>query len=161
VIFRHESELEHRLLSSLTRANDIAFQQLSDQALQRNVPDRLVPVVRYCLDHATAGPRLETVARAFDLTARGLSTQLRRAGLPPFAELIAWSRALVAAYRLERTTESPVAIARSLGFRSGAALSRLLKRCANETASTLSEPGGFGWMLRCFERRLAKRPRPR
>jgi AraC-like DNA-binding protein len=156
VIFREESDLEQRLLGSLTRASDVAFQQLTDQALYRRVPEALVPVVRYLLDHAPAMPSLDVTARAVGLTPRALGTQLRRAGLPPVGAILTWGRALVAAYRLERTTEPTVTIARSLGFPSAAALSRLLKRCSNETAVALREPGGFGWVLRCFERHLAK-----
>jgi AraC-like DNA-binding protein len=159
LIFRDETDLERRLLGSITRSADVAFHQLTDQALFRRVPDPLIPAVRYCLDHAAGMPRVEVMARAVGLRPRSLAYQLRRAGLPPVSVLVAWSKALLAAYRLEHSTESTLVIARSLGFSSGSALSRLLKRCANETAQGLREPGGFGWVLRCFERHLAKAQR--
>jgi hypothetical protein len=156
VVFRDESDLERRLLASITRSTDVAFHHLTDQALFRRVPDPLIPVVRYCLDHAAGMPRVEVMARSVGLTPRSLRHELRRADLPPVSVLVAWSKALLAAYRLEHTTESTLVIARSLGFTSGGALSRLLKRCANDTAQGLREPGGFGWVLRCFERHLGK-----
>jgi AraC-like DNA-binding protein len=156
IVFRDESELERRLLSAVTRANDVAFQQLTDQALHRRVPAPFIPVFRFCLDQATSHPRAETIAAAVGLRAKTLSAQLRRAGLPPTTVLVTWSRALVAAYRLEKTAEPIGVIARSLGFSSAAALRRLLRRYTNETPQGLREPGGFGWALRCFERHLAR-----
>lgn len=156
VVFRDESELERRLLSNLTRASDVAFQQLTDQALHRRVPSPFIPVVRFCLDHAASLPRAETIARSVGMSPKTLATQLRRAGMPPVSVLVTWSKALVAAYRLEKSTESVAVIARSLGFSSGSALRRLLKRCANESPQVLRAPGGFGWVLRCFERFLSK-----
>lgn len=156
VVFREESELERRLLSNLTRASDVAFQQLTDQALYRRVPSPFIPVVRFCLDHASSQPRAEVIARSVGMSSKTLATQLRRGGMPPVSVLVTWSKALVAAYRLEKSTESVAVIARSLGFSSGSALRRLLKRCANESPQVLRAPGGFGWVLRCFERFLSK-----
>ena len=156
VVFRDESELERRLLSNLTRASDVAFQQLTDQALYRRVPSPFIPVVRFCLDHASNQPRADMIARSVGMSAKSLATQLRRAGMPPVSVLVTWSKALTAAYRLEKSTESVAVIARSLGFSSGSALRRLLKRCANESPQVLRSPGGFGWVLRCFERFLSK-----
>ena len=156
VILRDESDLERRLLSALTRASDVAFQQLTDQALHRRVPTPFISVVRFCLDHAASAPRVEVIARSVGLNSKALATQLKRAGVPPVSTLVMWSKALVAAYRLEKTTESVAVIARSLGLSSGSALRRLLKRCANEPPQAIRTDGGFGWMLRCFERQLAK-----
>lgn len=158
VIIRDENELERRLMSALTRASDVAFQQLTDQALHRRVPSPFIPVVRFCLDHASSSPRAEIVARTVGMNSRALAVQLKRAGIPPVSSLMMWSKALVAAYRLEKTTEPVAVIARSLGFSSGSALRRLLKRCANEPPQAIRAPGGFGWVLRCFERQLSKGP---
>ena len=157
VVFRDDSDLEHRLLSALTRAADVTFQQLTDQALARRVPSALVPLVRFCLDRAGAMPQVEIIARAVGVAPRRLSAELRSAGLPPLKELITWSRLLTAAYRLEHSRESVGTIARSVGFGSGSALGRLLRRYANESPRVVRAPGGFGWVLRCFERCLAKR----
>jgi AraC-like DNA-binding protein len=156
VIFRDESELERRLLTSITRASDVAFQQLTDQALHRRIPTPFIPVARFCLDHAVSMPRAEMIARSVGMSPKTLAGQLRRAGLPPVSALVMWAKALGAAYRLEKTTDSVTTIARALGFSSGSALRRLLKRCTNETPQALREPGGFGWALRCFERFLVK-----
>ncbi|MEZ4585993.1 MAG: AraC family transcriptional regulator [Gemmatimonadales bacterium] len=156
VVFRDESELEERLLSALTRATDVTFQQLTDQALARRVPEALVPVVRFVLDRAAAKPTAALVARAMGLTARQLAAELKRGGMPPVSVLVRWSRLLTAAYRLERSTEPIAAVARSVGFPTTAALGRLFRIHANETVRGVREPGGFGWVLRCFERALAK-----
>ncbi|MBM4188952.1 MAG: helix-turn-helix transcriptional regulator [Gemmatimonadetes bacterium] len=156
VVLREETDLESRLLSAISRASDLAFRQLTDQAIHRRIPTALAPVVRHCLDHAHGVARVDTVAEAVGLTPRALAYQLRRAGLPPVSTLVMWGKALVAAYRLERSTEPIAGIARSLGFATGSALRRLLKRCANETPQGLRQPGGFGWVLRCFERQLSK-----
>ncbi|MEZ4457940.1 MAG: helix-turn-helix domain-containing protein [Gemmatimonadales bacterium] len=143
------------MLSSVTRANDVAFQQL-DQDAPPAVPSPFIPLVRFCLDHAAQMPAADIVASSMGLSPRALSTQLRRAGLPPLGALVSWSRVLVAAYRLEKSTAPVGDVALSLGFPSGAALGRVLKRCTNESPVALREPGGFGWTLRCFERFLAK-----
>lgn len=157
LVFRDDSDLEQRLLSALTRATDVTFHQLTDQALSRRVPEALIPVFRYVLDRAAAMPPAEGIARSAGLSPRQLATELRRAGMPPLAALVTWSRLLTAAYRLERSTEPIGMIARSVGLASGSALGRLLKRHANETIGGVREPGGFGWVLRCFERFLARR----
>lgn len=159
VIFRDESAIESRMLSAITGASDVAFRQLTEQAIHRRVPIALAPVVRFCIDQAHGLPRVEAVARAVGLTPRALAYQLKRSGLPPVSTLVMWSKALVASYRLERSSEPVAVIARSLGFASGSALRRLLKRCANETPQGLRAPGGFGWVLRCFERRIGKTAR--
>ncbi len=156
IIFRADTDFERRLLSAVSRASDVAFQQLTDQALHRRVPTPFIPVVRFCLDHAASTPRVEVVARVVGLTSKALAAQLKRAGLPPVSSLVMWSKALVAAYRLEKTTETVAVISRSLGFSSGSALRRLLKRCANEPPQAIRATGGFGWVLRCFERQLTK-----
>ena len=156
VVFREETELESRLLSAITKSSDVAFRHLTDQCIHRRVPTALGPVVRICLDQALGIPRAEDIAAAVGLTPRALAYQLRRAGLPPVSSLLIWGKALVAGYRLERSTDSVTVIARSLGFASGSALRRLLKRCTNETPQGLRQPGGFGWVLRCFERQLTK-----
>lgn len=157
VVLRDESDLESRLLSAVTGASDITFRQLTDQAIHRRVPAALAPAVRLCLDQAHGLGRVDEVAHAVGLSPRALAYQLRRAGLPPVSVLVMWGKALVAAYRLERSTESVAMVAKSLGFASGSALRRLLKRCANETPQGLREAGGFGWVLRCFERWLARK----
>jgi AraC-like DNA-binding protein len=156
-VFRGESDVEQRLMSALTRATDVAFHQLTDQALARRVPSPLIPIFRTCLDRAPAIPRVAEIAATAGLTARQLTAHLRRAGMPPMREIVRWSRVLTAAYRLEQTTEPLVVIAHSVGFVSASYLARLLKRYANETPDGLREPGGFGWVLRCFERYLVKR----
>jgi AraC-like DNA-binding protein len=157
VVFRDGSDLEQRLLSALTRATDVAFHQLTDQALSRRVPEPLIPVFRFLLDRADAMPSADVLAASADLTARRLRQELRRAGMPALSVLMSWSRVLTAAYRLEKTAESVGDIARSVGFASASTLSRLLKRYTNELPRGLRGPGGFGWVLRCFERRLARR----
>jgi AraC-like DNA-binding protein len=156
VVFRNETDVEYRLLSAITRATDVTFQQLTDQALSRRVPEALAHVVRFVLDRADDMPSAGAVAAAVRLTPAQLAAELRRAGLPPLAALMTWSRLLTAAYRLERSTETAAAIARSVGLGSTARLTRLLKQYANETSRGVREPGGFGWVLRCFERFLAK-----
>jgi AraC-like DNA-binding protein len=161
VIFRDAGDLERRFLGSLTSARELAFQQLTDQTLYRRVPAGLAPVVRYCLDHAAHHPRPEAVAATVGLTARSLAGHLRRAGLPPLATLMSWSRVLAASYRLEFTAEPVGIIARSLGFSNPASLRSALKRYANDTPNELRESGGFGWVLRCFERYLLKAQRNR
>lgn len=157
IIFRDETEVEERLMSALTRATDVAFLQLTDQALDRRVPRNLIPVFRACLDRPSAIPSAGAIAASLGLTSRQLAVHLRRAGMPPMREIARWSRLLTAAYRLELTTEPVVVIAHSVGFVSATYLSRLLKRYANESIDGVREPGGFGWVLRCFERYLAKR----
>ena len=161
VVFRDETDVEQRLMSALTRATDVAFHQLTDQALSRRVPSPLIPVFRMCLDRAGAVPKANIIAASVGLTPRQLAAHLRRAGMPPVREIARWARLLTASYRLEQTTEPVVVIAHSVGFVSASYLSRLLKRYANETPDGVREPGGFGWVLRCFERYLVKRKQSR
>ena len=93
------------------------------------------------------------------MPARLLGAELKRAGMPPIGTIINWSQALAAAYRLEHSAEPAVVIARSLGFPTTKSLGAVLKRCCNEAPTNLREQGGFGWVLRCFERYLVKAQR--
>src|SRR5439155_25232737 len=150
VVFRNASDLERRLLGALASPGDLAFQQFTDEALYRRVPLGLQPVFRFLLDQAATQPSLELVARAVGLPPRALTYRLRRAGMPPVSAILTWSRALVAAYRLEHSTEPVGIIARSLGFSAPSGLRALLRRCCHEAPNALREPGGFGWVLRSF-----------
>ncbi|MEO8449283.1 MAG: AraC family transcriptional regulator [Gemmatimonadota bacterium] len=159
IIFRDESDFEQRILSALTRASDLAFHEMTDQALHRRVPAGLIPIFRYCLDRAASPLTAESVGRTVGLSAKALGGELKRAGMPPVATIVSWSQALAAAYRLEHSAEPATVIARSLGFPNTRSLTSVLKRCCNETPTNLREQGGFGWVLRCFERFLVKAQR--
>jgi AraC-like DNA-binding protein len=82
--------------------------------------------------------------------------------MPHAKELLIWSRALHAAWELEHEWQKPVErIALDHEFASATALRGVFLRLIGESPARLRDQGGFGWVLRCFDRTLASAQRGR
>lgn len=115
------------------------------QRLPPRLRERLEPVL--CAGETPASAA--ALAAAARCSPRTLRRVLRAAGLPPADELLAWHRLLHAARLLDDPHRTADGVARTLGYSSGSALRRTLKRLAGVRPREL-RGRGFGWVADRF-----------
>lgn len=98
---------------------------------------------------AQGAESVAALARAALCSPRTLRRSLRGAGLPSAEELLAWRRLLHAA-RLLEDGRSADSVARALGFSTGSALRKSLKRHTGLRPGELRRQGGFGALATMF-----------
>ena len=156
VLFQSPGPIESIFISGLVPRGAIGYHQWLDATLHRRVPEPVRGVVSFCLHPANAAMAVPEVAAALHLPRRALTHHLSGAGMPHAKELLIWSRALHAAWELEHETGKPLErIALDHDFASASALRGVFLRLIGEPPAGLRTVGGFGWVLRCFDRTLA------
>jgi AraC-like DNA-binding protein len=132
-------------------------------AMLARLAERLPPRLRASLEPVLCGgeapPTAAALAMAARCSPRTLRRALRAAGLPPADELLAWHRVLHAARLLADPHRTADGVARTLGYSSGSALRRSLKRLAGVRPEELRRHG-FGWMSERFLARCGVLPEP-
>jgi AraC-like DNA-binding protein len=119
------------------------------QALASAVPPPLHRWLGPFLLSARGAATVSELARAALCSPRTLRRTLRRAGLPTPEELLAWRRLLHAA-RLLDDGRSADGVARTLGFSSGSALRKSLRRHTGLRPRELCRQGGFTALAALF-----------
>jgi AraC-like DNA-binding protein len=142
--------LQHALHRASQRC--IAEEVLHD--LSGAVTADALPLLRYCLEHATDAPRVDDMARALGVHRRTLVNRMRYAMLPPPSELWAWARLLLAARHLESPGRSVDWVATTIGYPSANALRNALKKYTGLVPSDLRHDGGFARTLVLFRATL-------
>ena len=144
---------------SPTAGPDVAERIL--QALRSEVPAPLLPVFRFCLEHAQEPLSVEQVAAACGIRRRALEYRFRRAGLAPPGDCIARCRLLLAVHHLERSADSIERAALEYGFGTAGALRKSLARHLGAAPRLLRRPGAFeAVMISCLDAiRRGRRPR--
>lgn len=107
----------------------------------------------YGIRHVRDLPDVAQLADALHLPRRTLGYRLLRAGAPPAAALISWSRLFVAAQLLVDEGRSVEQAALALGFASGSALRGMLQRYAGVTPRQLRDNGGLAHLVALFVER--------
>jgi AraC-like DNA-binding protein len=121
--------------------------------------------VRAALRSASPPASVAELARAAHCTPRTLHRILTRAGLPAPDELLAWGRVLNAARLLEDPQRGVASVALALGYSSGSALRRTLRRLTGLRPGELAAAGGVRrvaelFMTRCGTGGLDDLPLP-
>ncbi len=162
ILFHSPGAFESIVLAGLVPRGALGYHQWLDATLDRRVPEPVRPLVSFCLHPANAGLTVPEIAAAMHLPRRTLTHRLSGSGMPPAKELLVWSRALHSAWELEHETGKPVErIALDHGFGSSSALRGVFIRLIGEPPAGLRMHGGFGWVLRCFDRTLIPMQRRR
>jgi len=112
-------------------------------AVHGEVPASVLPILRYCLEHAAEPLTVKTVARAQGIHQRALEYRLSDAGLTAPGSLIAWCRLLLAVEQLEHTSQSQEQVALELGYGTAGALRKAIARHLSVPGRTLRNPGAF------------------
>jgi transcriptional regulator GlxA family with amidase domain len=131
-------------------------------ALRRHVPASVLPIFRYCLEHAAEPLTVTTVARAHGIHRRALEYRLSDAGLPSPGSLIAWCRLLIAVNQLEHTPKSQEQVGLELGYGTAGALRKAIAPHLKVPGQTLRKPGAFDRaVVRFAETLRSESSRPR
>lgn len=160
VLFHSPGSFESIAIAGLVPRGALGYHQWLDATLHRSVPEPVRALVSFCLHPANAALTVPEAAAALHLPRRTLTHRLAAAGMPHAKELLVWSRALHAAWELEHEWGKPVErIALDHEFASATALRGVFLRLIGESPARLRDQGGFGWVLRCFDRTLASSQR--
>lgn len=146
---------EEKTLVQLVPRGELQFHEWIEASIGRVSPPGMAPVVSFCLHPANTEVTVPQVAAQFRMARRTLTAHLARTRLPSGRELLEWRSLLAAAWELEHSDRSVERVALRHGFASASALRAALKRWCNQVPSALRGGGSFGWVLRCFERRVA------
>jgi AraC-like DNA-binding protein len=116
-----------------------------------HVPRTVRRYVEYCAWQAHRARTARAAAQMANISYRTLARWLRVSGLPPPADVLAWYRLLHAAWILELEDAKRDVAATAVGFPSGAALARVLRRHVGITWTELRNRVGFAGLLARFE----------
>ncbi len=162
ILFHSPDPFESAMIAGLVPRGAVGYHQWLNATLNRRVPEPVRALVSFCLHPANARLTVPEVALALHLPRRTLTHHLSGAGMPHAKELLIWSRALHAAWELEHEIGKPLErIALDHDFGSASALRGVFIRLIGEPPAGLRKDGGFGWVLRCFDRTLATPSRRR
>jgi AraC-like DNA-binding protein len=145
------------LRAALARAARRSSAERILAAVGELVPEDVLPLVRYCLEHAAAAPTVPEVARALGVSRQTLAARLRAAGLPAPRELAVWCRLLLAADLLAGGGRTVDQVALALDFPSANAFRNVLRRHAGVGPADLRAGGAC--LVTAFRATLAA-PRP-
>jgi AraC-like DNA-binding protein len=96
--------------------------------LQADLEPKLVPLIRFCLEHAREPIGVEDIARWCGVHRRALEYRLAQAGLPPPNRVVAWARLVQAAWRFSRDPSTIATVAEASGYCSPNAMRKSFQR---------------------------------
>lgn len=140
--------------TEVQRAARRALARALGRQVGRSVHGRVPPLLERCVVRAIYGATLpmtpEDLAEPEGIDVGSLRRRLRSAGLPPTGRILRWGQLFRAAAALDRDEMSVEAIALGLGYSTGTALSRALRRDVGHPPSTLRERGGLRCAIQAF-----------
>lgn len=113
------------------------------QAVRSEVPALLLPVFRFCVEHAQEPLSVEQVSVACGIRRRALEYRFRKAGLAPPGTCLVRCRLLLAVHQLEQSADSIERVAQAYGFGTAGALRKSLARHLGVAPHFLRRPGAF------------------
>ncbi len=153
-------DVAHVLRNTLARAVRRSTAERVLTGVMPLVPPAAVPVLRYCLEHATAAPDVPALARALGVSRQTLATRMRAAGLPGPRALSVWCRLLIAAELLAGDGRSVDQVALTLDFPSANAFRNLLRRYADLGPADLRRDHGAALRAAFHDALAGRRPHP-
>jgi AraC-like DNA-binding protein len=117
-----------------------------------DLPPLVQDAVRWSIEHAEVRPQVVELAAALAMSPRGLLRELRTLNLAPPRALLLWGRLIRASHLLDRPSETVEGVAYRLGYSTGGALGKALKRHVGCNPTLLKEKGGLEWTLKIFQR---------
>jgi transcriptional regulator GlxA family with amidase domain len=137
-----------------------------DQAIAASLATRVVlacggslptlgqEAIRWAIEHAESRPQVSELAVAMAVGRRPLSREMRALGLGPPRKLLLWGRLVLASHLLERSTETVERVAFRLGYSSGGALGKALKRHVGYSPTELPRRGGVELTIRVLRKKV-------
>ncbi len=135
-------------------AVDRALSRATAARVMRTLDGRLPPFVLDCLgwavENAEEEPRVAHLAAAVGTTPRALGRELRSNDLPSARQLLLWGRIFQAARILQSPGLTVDDAAFRVGYSTGGALGRAVKRLTGSTPRGLARRGGLSAALQAF-----------
>jgi AraC-like DNA-binding protein len=107
--------------------------------------------IRWAIEHAESRPQVSQLAAAMAMGPRPLSREMKALNLGSPRRFLLWGRLIQASHLLERSTETVESVAFRLGYSSGGALGKALKRHVGFSPTVLLEGGGAELAIRVFQ----------
>jgi AraC-like DNA-binding protein len=120
------------------------------RAVSPHLPARETWALRLALSGVLRGWDAEELAGRVGLTRPHASARLKAAGLPSVGHLLLWARLLHAGHWLSDPGRTAESVSRQLGYSSGAAFRRALRRYVGLTPSAVRAFGGLRVVLARF-----------
>jgi AraC-like DNA-binding protein len=98
--------------------------------------------IRWAIEHAESRPQVSELAAAMALAPKALSREMKAMRLGSPRKLLLWGRLVLASHLLGRSTETVESVAFRLGYSSGGALGKALKRHVGHSPTELLNRGG-------------------
>lgn len=117
-----------------------------------NLPPLARDAFRWAIEHADSRPQVSELAAAMSVSHRVLVKEVRESRLESLRTVLLWGRLIRGAHLLERPGETVESVAFHLGYSTGGALGKAMKRHLGCSPSELLERGGLAWTLRIFQR---------
>ena len=118
----------------------------------KNLPTLAQEALRWAIEHAEARPQVSELAAALAMSPRALLREMKALDLVPPRTLLLWGRLIRASHLLQRSSETVESVAFHLGYATGGALGKALKRHVGCSPTDLLQRGGLDWTLDLFTR---------
>jgi AraC-like DNA-binding protein len=152
VLRMEEGPTPRDILKVVDRALSTSLAEVVVQSVARDLPPLGKEAIRWAIERAEARPQVSDLAAALAFSPKALHRELRALDLAPPRSLLLWGRLIQATHFLERPYETVEIVAFRLGYASGGALRKALKRHVGCSPTTLLQRGGLAWTLEAFQR---------
>lgn len=129
------------------------------QDVGRELPPLGQEALRWAIEHAHAGTQVSQLAAALASKPRNLHREMSALGLASPRVFLLWGRLVRASHLLDRSHETVEGIALRVGYATGGALTKALKRHVGCSPTTLLRTGGLARTLETLRRRGLNRTR--
>lgn len=152
IIRLEESPPAREIQRVVDRALASSLAEVVILTVARDLPPLAQESIRWTIERAEARPRVEDLAAGLGLSPGAFRRELRALDLAPPRSLLLWGRLIQATYLLERPDETVENVAFRLGYATGGALRKALKRHVRCSPTTLLKRGGLAWTLEAFQK---------
>lgn len=152
-VIRLEDQPDRRAIrNAVNRAIASALAGRVIAAARNTLPPLGQEILRWSIEHAEARPQVSELAAALAMSPRVLRREMSDRGLPNPRAFLLWGRLVRAIDLLERPGETVEGVALQLGYATGGALRKALRRHTGMSPTALLAKGGLGWTLKMFLR---------
>jgi AraC-like DNA-binding protein len=160
-IVRHDyDELKYTFARIFASATQRAAGVAIVGRLRDVIPDALVPVFEFAIEHADEHLELEALAAVFGVSRRTLHVRLKKSGLPPTRAFLTWSRLLVASALLDQPGHTLGSVSGQLGFADDHHLGTTLRRYTGAGVAAMRNHGVLDAALIAFRATVGDSAQP-
>jgi len=152
-VIRMEDQASSRdILAVVDNALAASLATLVVRTTAPDLPPIAQDAIRWVIEHAESRPQVSELAAALAMSPRGFLREMKTLDLVSPRTLLLWGRLIRASNLLQRSSETVESVAFHLGYATGGALGKALKRHVGCSPTELLERGGLTWTLEVFRR---------